>query len=66
MSYECTLSLPTEPIPSRPRGEDYRRLAGQIREVARHTRLAVARKELLRLATNYERRGDHLDQRSYY
>jgi hypothetical protein len=52
--------------PPLPTGADYRDLARKIREVAGRTRLPVARRELLRLAANYERRGDHLDGRSYY
>jgi hypothetical protein len=47
-------------------GRDYRRLARQIRDLARQTRLMVARNELLRLATNYTRRGDHLDRRTCF
>jgi hypothetical protein len=35
--------LPTEPIPIPPDGADYRRLARQIRDLARQTRLIVAR-----------------------
>jgi hypothetical protein len=66
MRYECTLSLSTEPLPGPPTGDDYRRLAEQIRDAARQTRLPVARRELLRLATNYDRRGDHLDRRTCY
>jgi hypothetical protein len=62
---ECTILLPPAPVPSPPDGADYRRLARQIRDVARQTRLTVARNELLRLATNYERRGDHFDRRTY-
>jgi hypothetical protein len=30
---------------------------------ARQTRLPIARRELVRLAANYERRGDHFDRR---
>ena len=36
------------------------------RRITAQTRLPVARRELLRVASNYERRGDHLDRRSYY
>ena len=61
---ECAAPLPSEPLPSPPDGHDYRRLARQIRDLARQTRLTVARNELLRLATNYIRRGDHLDGRN--
>jgi len=52
------------PAPGAPTGDDYRDLAQKIREAARQTRLPFARRELLRLATNYERRGDHLDRRT--
>jgi hypothetical protein len=38
----------------------------RVRDGARHTRLSVARNELLRLATNYDKRADHLDRRTYY
>lgn len=62
---ECAIPQPAEPIPNPPDGHDYRRLARQIRDIARHTRLPIARNELLRLATNYARRGDHLDGRVY-
>lgn len=62
---ECAILQPAKPIPSPPDGHDYHRLARQIRDIARHTRLPIARNELLRLATNYDRRGDHLDGRVY-
>jgi hypothetical protein len=62
---ECTILLPPTPVSSGPDGADYRRLARQIRDVARQTRLTVGRSELLRLATNYERRGEHFDRRTY-
>jgi hypothetical protein len=52
--------------PPLPSGDDYRDLAGKIREVAGRTLLAVARRELLRLAASYDRRGDPLDRRTYY
>jgi hypothetical protein len=55
----------TEPMASPPTGDDYRELEVKIREVARQTRLPVARRELGRLAANYERRGNHLDRRTY-
>jgi hypothetical protein len=48
-----------QPLPT---GEDYRDLAGKIREIAGKTRLPVARRELVRLAASYDRRGDHLDR----
>ena len=63
---ECAAPLPIEPLPSPPDGHDYRRLARQIRDLARQTRLTVARNELLRPATNYTRRGDHLDGRTCF
>jgi len=44
-----------------PDGGHYQEIAGRLREVARHCRLAGARTELLRLAVNYERRADHFD-----
>jgi hypothetical protein len=49
MPHDCIPS----PEPNLPGADDYRLLAGQIREVARHTRLALARREnwpVLRLA----------------
>jgi hypothetical protein len=58
-------SLWTETPPMPTGGDDYRDLAGKIREVAGRTRLPVARGELLRLATNYEQRANHLDRRAY-
>jgi hypothetical protein len=42
--------------------DHYRELAGGLRQLARQCHFAGARKELLRLAANYERRGDHIDQ----
>jgi len=63
MSDECATLPLADAIPSLCDGSDYRRLARQIRDIARQTRLTVARTELLRLATNYARRGDHLDRR---
>jgi len=39
MLVECAAPLPTEPISSPPDGHDYRRLARQIRDLARQTRL---------------------------
>ena len=53
-----------DPILSPPDAHDYRRLARQIRDIARQTRLPIARTELLRLAPNYARLGEHLDQRA--
>jgi hypothetical protein len=54
--------LSAEPPPPLPTGEDYRALAGRVRELAAGTRLPYARRELIRLAGSYERRGDHLDR----
>jgi hypothetical protein len=66
MSDKYAHSLRAETPPPLPTGEDYRQLAGKIREIAGKTRLPVARRELIRLAASYDRRGDHLDRRSYY
>ena len=60
----CVQSSLTSATP--PNGDDYRRLAGQIRVLARYTRLPVARNELIQLATRYEQRADHLDRPNYY
>ena len=46
-----------------PDGHDHRRLARQIRDLARQTRLTVARTELIRIATNYTLRRDYPDRR---
>jgi len=64
MQDECATLLLADPSPNPPCGSDYRRLARQIRDLARQTRLPVAQGELLRLATNYGRPGDHLDRRA--
>jgi hypothetical protein len=53
------------PEPHLPGADDYRLLAGQIREVARHTRLALARRELARIAARYDERAALLDNRQY-
>jgi hypothetical protein len=45
-------------------GEHYREIAGTLREVARQCRFPGARRELLHMAANYERRGNHIDSRS--
>ena len=67
MSDKHAYSVLAETPQPLPNGEDYRELAGKIRELAaRTTRLPLARRELIRLATNYDRRGGHLDRRSYY
>lgn len=47
-----------------PDGEHYRESAGKLREFARQCRFPGARRELLHLAVNYERRGDYIDRRS--
>jgi hypothetical protein len=52
--------LPDYPNAS-PRGDDYRRLARRLRELARETRLPYARQELVRLSAIYERRAEHLE-----
>ena len=62
---EYNLSLLSKPLPSPPTGGDYRDLAQKIRHVAAQTRLPLARKELVQLATNYERRGDHFGRPTY-
>ena len=66
MPDENAAPLPAEPIPSPPDGHDYRRLVRQIRDIARQTRLPIARNELIRLATNHSCRGDHLDGLAAY
>ena len=63
LSCKCAIPPLVEPIPSLCDGSEYRRLVRQIRDIARRTRLPIARNDLLRLATNYSRRGDHLDGR---
>jgi hypothetical protein len=65
MSDKHTYSLLAETPQPLPTGEDYRDLAGRIRALAAQTRLPVARRELIRLAASYDRRGDHLDRRTY-
>ena len=62
MPDECSILLSPAPVLSPPDGADYRRLARQIRDLARQTRFPIARSELLRVATNYDGRGDHLDR----
>src|ERR1700745_3863092 len=44
-----------------PDGEHYREIAGKLRDVARQCRFPYARRELLHLAANYERRGNYID-----
>jgi hypothetical protein len=60
MSSPRELSVPPEP----PGGEHYRGMAGELRKLARQCRFVGARRELLLLAGNYERRADHIDRRS--
>ena len=45
-------------------GTHYREMAHGLRKLARQCRLAGARRELLQLAANYERRADHFDGRA--
>jgi hypothetical protein len=47
-----------------PGGEHYREIAAKLRGVARYCRFPGARRELLHLASSYERRGDYIDSRS--
>jgi hypothetical protein len=42
----------------------YREMAGKLRELAREFRFPGARREILDLASRYERRADNLDARS--
>ena len=49
--------------PQYPGGEHYWEIAGKLRQVARQCRFAGARRELLHLAANYERRGNYIDSR---
>jgi hypothetical protein len=44
--------------------EHYREMAGKLRELARRFRFPGARRELLTLASGYERRADQLEARS--
>ena len=45
-------------------GDHCREIAGRLRELARITRLAGMRRELVDLAKRYDRRGDHFDHRA--
>jgi hypothetical protein len=45
-------------------GGHYREMAQKLRELAREFRFPGARKELLNLASRYERRADNLDART--
>ena len=45
-------------------GSHYREMAHGLRKLAQQCRFAGARRELLQLATSYERRGDHFDHRA--
>jgi hypothetical protein len=60
MSDENTRTLSPSASPN---GDDYRRLAGEIRKVAARTRLPVARRELAQFAAKYERQADQLARR---
>jgi hypothetical protein len=62
MKHDCI--LPPEPIS--PKGDDYRKLAGEIREFARNVTLPSARRDLVRLAARYYERTTLLDNREYY
>ena len=62
--YKHLSALPTELSPEARVSNEYRVLAIKLREVASQTRLPVARRELLRIATNYDRRADHIDRRT--
>lgn len=44
-------------------GDHYREMARGLRDLARLCRFAGARRELLHLAQNYDRRADHFDDR---
>jgi hypothetical protein len=57
MPVDC-IALPELSLPG---AENYRLLAGQIREIARHARLPLARRELARLAARYDQRAALLD-----
>jgi hypothetical protein len=56
----------SQPVRLETSAATYRELATKIRKVAWQSRLPVARRELLRLATSYDQRAGHLDQRMYY
>lgn len=58
--------LLTEALPALPNRDDYRRLAARIRDLACLTHLTVAQDELLRVATNYERRAELIERLSTY
>jgi hypothetical protein len=47
-----------------PDAEHYREMARALRELARQCRFPGARRELLRLAANYERRAEHFESRA--
>jgi hypothetical protein len=55
---------PEDSIPS-VNGEHYREMAHGLRCLARQCRYAGARRELLHLAANYDRRADHFDDRTW-
>ena len=45
-------------------GQNYRKIASKLREIARECRFPGARREILDLASRLERRADDLDARS--
>jgi hypothetical protein len=47
-----------------PDGEHYREMAHGLRALARLCRFPGARRELLQLAVNYDRRADHFECRA--
>ena len=54
----------TLPLGSDLDGAHYREVAHGLRRLARQCRFPGARKELLQLATNYDRRADHFEYRA--
>jgi hypothetical protein len=50
--------------PAPPDSEHYREMARKLRELARNVNFPGARREILDLASRYERRADTLDARS--
>jgi hypothetical protein len=45
-------------------GDHCREMAGKVRELARYTRSAGIRRELVDLAKRYDRRGEYFDRHS--
>jgi hypothetical protein len=45
-------------------GAHYREMAHGLRKLARQCRFPGARRELLQLAANYDRRADHFERRA--